>query len=499
MSERSVETLPRRREEREKDAKSMLFFAFFAPSWLIFSILTSAALTGCGVDQKQEIATYRKVIDGNKPAPVHIAPDQVVTLTDAVKLAVQNEEQLSLLGENYLQALISKDKAFVSFLPTVSFSSGWTYQSNGAVAPRHSQVFTGSIPGQWNLFNGFRDYYNLKATTQTIEQQKQLIFDGEQTVLLDVAQTYYTVLTNEQSVDVLANSLSAQEANVQTLQEQFRVGAARRLDVAQAEAQASQTRVSLLQSQANVKTSRAMLVYLVDAPIGNNPLRDDFVAPVAVGPQGRWITDAEAGRQDLLAANAAVRAARYNVEVAFGQFYPTIGFNLGYELLDPPYQPGTMWNTVLNLNVPIYTAGSIWAQVRQAWSQYRSAALTQEQLKRQIDQNVQIAYVNLDLAHTELAELEIEVIAARDEYYLAQMLYKNGGGTYLNVLQAQATLLSTQLQLTTEQFAQKTAYFNLLRTAGKLSYASLRSATRPSEQELRALATQPVTQPSTQP
>jgi outer membrane protein TolC len=365
--------------------------------------------------------------------------------------------------------------------------------------PHHSQSADASIPGQWNLFNGFRDYYNMKAADQTIEQQKQLIFDAEQTVLLDVAQTYFTVLTSEQSVDVLSNSLIAQEANVKTLQEQFRVGTARPLDVAQAESQASQTRVSLLQSQADVKNGRAMLVYLVDAPILNNPLRDDFVAPTAVGPQQRWIADAEAGRQDLLAAAAAVRAARYNVEVAFGQYYPSVGFNLGYELYDRPFQPGTMWNTLLDLNVPIFTGGLIEAQVRQAWSQYRAAALTQEQLQRQIDQNVHIAYVNLDLAHAELTELETQVVAARDEYYLALMLYKNGGGTYLNVQQAQATLLTAQLELTTEQFAQKTAYFNLLRTAGMLSYASLQSTTRPSEKELRELATQPVTEPSTRP
>jgi len=470
-------------------------------NWPLRLAIVCAAIlaAGCATDQNREIATYRRVIDGNKPSTVRIAPDQVVTLTDAVMLAVQNEEQLSLQGENYLQALINKDKAFVNFLPTVSLSAGWNYQSNGAVLPHHSQSADASIPGQWNLFNGFRDYYNMKAADQTIEQQKQLIFDAEQTVLLDAAQTYYAVLTSEQSVDVLSNSLIAQQANVKTVAEQLRVGTAKRLDLAQAESQASQTRVLLLQAQADVKNGRAMLVYLVDAPILNNPLRDDFVAPTAVGPQEWWIADAEAGRQDLRAADAAVRAARYNVEVAFGQYYPSVAFNLGYELYERPFQPGTMWNTLLSFNVPIFTGGLIEAQVRQAWSQYRTAALTQEQLKRQIDQNVQIAYVNLDLAHAELTELQTQVVAARDEYYLALMLYKNGGGTYLNVQQAQATLLTTQLELTTEEFAQKTAYFNLLRTAGMLSYASLQSTTRPSERALRELATQPVTEPSTRP
>jgi outer membrane protein len=454
--------------------------------------------SGC-IDQKKEVATYRQVIDGNKPAPVQIAPDKVLTLTDALMLAVQNEEQLSLLGENYLQALIDKDKAFANFLPSVSLSANWSYESQGAFLPRHAQNFDANVPGQWNLFNGFRDYYNLKSADQTIEQQKQLILDGEQTVLLDVAQTYYSVLTSEQSVDVLANSLTAQEENVRTLEQQFAVGAARRLDVAQAESQASQTRVSLLEAQANVKTSRAMLAFLVDAPIRDNPLRDDFQAPESVSAVDEWIGEAEAARQDLIAANAAVRAARYNVEVAFGQYYPTFGLSTGYDIYTRPFQPGTFWSTLLSFNVPIYTGGLINAEVRQAWSQYRSAALTQSQLQREIDQNVRIAFVNLDLAHRELRELQIQVVAARDEYFLSEMLYKNGGGTYLNVLQAQATLLSTQLQLTTAQFAQKTAYFNLLRTTGKLTYAGVQSTTRPSEEGLRELATQPVTQPSTQP
>lgn len=465
---------------------------------LLLALLLGCGLVGCAaaISQKKEISVYRKVIDANKPAAVTIAPDKIITLTDALKLAVQNEEQLSIQGETYLQALIAKDEAFAAFLPTLSFSSSWNYVSQGGTSPRHSQTLDATVPGQWNLFNGFRDYFNLKSTGASIEQQKQLVFDLEQTVLLDVAQAYYAVLTSEQSVEVLTNSLVAQESNVRTLQEQFRVGTARPLDVAQAESQASQTRVQLLQSQADVKTGRTTLAFLVNSPIRDNPLRDDFEAPVDVGDVANWIADGEATRQDLRASQAAVRAARYNVEVVFGQYYPSLTFNLGYDIYSRPLQPFSFWSTLLSLNMPIFTGGLIEAQVRNAWSLYRAAALNESQLRRSIDETVRNAYVNLDLARDELKELEIQVIAARDEYNLSLSLYQNGGGTYLNVQQAQATLLSAQLQLTTEQFAQKTAYFNLLRTVGKMSYAAVQSATRPSEQGLRELATQPASRPS---
>ena len=175
--------------------------------------------------------------------------------------------------------------------------------------------------------------------------------------------------------------------------------------------------------------------------------------------------------------------------------------NLNYQLYDSALNGGGAWTGLLSLNLPIFTGGLIEANVRTAWSQFRQAALTQAQLRRQIDQTVETAYVNLDLAHRQLRELQVEVEAARQALYLADQLYHAGSGTLLDVLIAQDTLLSTQLQLTTEQFTQKTAYFNLLRTVGTLRL-EMTSATRPSgpsEQHLRELATQPTTLPTTRP
>jgi len=456
-------------------------------------------VAGCSVDQRKEVATYRKVIDANQPAAVRVAPGAVVTLTDALALANQNEERLAIQGETYLQALIDKDRAFVAFLPTVNLAPSYQLASVGnatfGATSHQTQV---PVNAQANLFNGFRDYHALKAAEAGIEQQKQLVLDLQQTVLLDVAQTYYQILASEQSVEVLTNSLAVQRARVQNIQAQAKVGTARPLDVAQAQAQLSATQVSLNSARADVLNGRSLLAYLVDAPIEDNPLRDDYKPPADLAPLAGWQAQAEAGRQDLLAAAAAVKSARENVEVAFGQYYPSVDLNLNYQLYDEALSGGGAWTGLLSLNLPIFTGGLIEANVRTAWSQFRQAALTQAQLRRQIDQIVETAYVNLDLARRQLRELQVEVEAARQALYLADQLYHAGNGTLLDVLIAQDTLLSTQLQLTTEQFTQKTAYFNLLRTVGTLKL-QMTSATRPSQQHIRELATQPTTIPTTRP
>ncbi len=455
---------------------------------------------GCAVHQQEEIATYRKVIDGNQPAQIHIDPAEVVTLTDALRLANQNEERLSIQGEGYLQALISKDEAFSAFLPTASFGPTFSVAGvhNNNFGSTHHDL-NAPLNGSMNLFNGFRDYHALKAAEADIEQRKQLVLDLQQTVLLDVALAYYQVLTSEQSVEVLTNSDKVQRTNVEYIQEQARVGLSILLDVAQAQAQLSQTQVSLNQSIADVRNARITLAFLLDAPVQGNPLRDDYEPPDQVPPLDQWEAVGESDRQDLLAANQAVDAARHNVEVAFGQYYPTLNVNLNYVLWDEILKGGA-WNGALSLDLPLFTGGLIHAQVRQAWSEYRTAALTQAQLWRSIDESVQTAFTNLELAHRQLDELQVEVKAARDALYLAETNYRTGRGTLLNQLIAQDTLLTTQLELTQEQFNQKTAYFNLLRSVGRLKLTMASATTQPGkQQESRRLATQPTTQPSTRP
>ncbi|MDP9173353.1 MAG: TolC family protein [Planctomycetota bacterium] len=457
-------------------------------------------VSGCAVDQKTEVATARKWIDGGKPGDARIEPGAVVSLTDALRLANQNEERLSIQGETYLQALIAKDRGFAAFQPTANVGASYSLSSQTtAFFGPTSHNFSAPASGQINLFNGFRDYHNLKAVDFTIEQQKQLVLDLQQTVLLEVIQTYYQVLTSEQSVEVFTNSIQVQQARVRNIQAQARVGTARPLDVAQAQAQLSQTQVSLNQSRADVSNGRATLAFLIDAPIQENPLRDDYDPPTDSHPLDQWELTAEDGRQDLKAAQASVNAARQQVEIAFGQYYPTLSANLNYSLYTDPLGGAGLWNGLLNLNLPIFTGGVIHANVRTAWSQFRQQSLTQRQLKRSIDETVEQAYTNLDLAHRQLAELQIEVRAARDALYLADQTYKAGRGILLDVLTAQNTLLTTQLQLTTEEFNQKTAYLNMLRTVGKLNLTIAQSTTRPSQQALRELATQPATAPSPQP
>src|SRR5438046_8760001 len=101
-----------------------------------------------------------------------------------MSLANANDEQLALRGEDYVQALINKNRIVANFLPTVSFQPGFTIvDRGGGSAPATPPLGTSGafrvrgdtgqrleapVVGSINLFHGFADVNNLRAADAII-------------------------------------------------------------------------------------------------------------------------------------------------------------------------------------------------------------------------------------------------------------------------------------------------------------------------------------------
>jgi outer membrane protein len=431
---------------------------------------------GCIVNQKDEVAKYRRVLDGPQPVPqFDVQPGQPLSLEAALLLANRTDETLDSEGEDYLQALIDKERAFSAFLPTISLAPTYTWVDRTSAGGRH---VTGDTPinGNYSVFNGFQDLSNLRRARYTANQRKALLMDLQQSVLLSVGQTYYQVLSDERSVVVLKNSVSVQNERLRDMQGRQSVGVARALDVAQTAAQAAATRVQLIQAENNVRTARALLALLTSAPVQDSPLADRLAVPPQLPPSDELVRDAQVTRQDIRAAEALIESARQSVQQAIGQWYPSVSLNLNYFLSRTTSSFATggvvpaegVWNGILTANLPIFTGGLIHANVRTAWSQLRQAWLNERLVRRQAAEQVQVAYENLEDSRRRITELRVEVSAAQEALRQAESNYSAGVGTNLDRLTAQDQLLSAQLSLVTEEINFKIYYLDLLRTEGRM-------------------------------
>jgi outer membrane protein len=476
----------------------------------VFAATLSCVVTGC-VNQRAEISKYREILNADVPGPTpQLMPGEELTLYRALLLANQDNENLMIRGEDFVQAMAEKDRAFSAFLPTISMNPAYTIThnpnagatvtgANGQARPvgtsggfksvgRTLRRFEVPVTGTGNLFRGFTDLATLEASDWTIEQRRELLLDAQATLLLDVATTYYDVLRAERQVDVLQKSLEAQQERVRDAQGKIKAGTGKPLDLAQAEAQAAATRVTLVQAEGDAINSRTLLAFLIGAREVSGQLLDQYELPADAGNIDALLSQAWTNREDYRAAQAVVEAATYNVQAAIGQYYPSVTLNVTGYLFRENFSDASKWNSLLSVSLPIFSAGVIEADVKAAWSRLRQAAMQQSLIRRQIEQQVREQHQNFLTSAGKLMELDAQIRAAAEAYRQARAGFQAGTAINLDVLTAQDVLLNSQLEVTTEQINQKVIYLDLLRMTGRLKLARVRSA-----------ATRPATAPTTLP
>lgn len=462
--------------------------------WLCLLAATLLLSGGCATDDHGgDAAAYREALDVNPQSPqqtgdVSPAPaqdDGPLHLRDALLLANLHNEQLAAEGENCVQALIDTRRAAAQFLPTIGVSPGYArrdryYERGDPGDAPERDTFEADLGLEWNIFNGYRDVANLYRAAATVEQRRAILLDFRSTILLDVADAFYAALTAERAQKVLVASLAVQDERVRDMRARRVAGVARPLDVSQTEAQASAARVSLITARNLATNSRAALKLLIRSHVGERELVDDEVFAGEDEPLEVWQVRAAAGRQDLIAAAAAVETARHRVDDAMGQYYPTVTLNLDTVLTVDNAATEARWAGVLRANLPIFTAGRIAADVRTAWSELRQAKLIHEYTRRVVVRDVEVAYENWSSSMLRLQELRIQLRAGQDAFSQADQSYNVGLATNLERLVAQDRLLNTELQLVTEEIIQRRSHVALIRATGELTpWALARSVNEP--------------------
>ncbi len=452
------------------------------PRWAVATVL----LAGCAVDQKKEVATYRDVLGvKSPPSAAQVEPNAPLTLTEALERANAHNEQLAIKGEEYLQALIDKKRAVAGFLPTVSLAPTYTRQENVTIPGAPSffdqvvlpRTFDVPVASQMNV-NVPQNLARLRATEATAAQQRSLLLDLQSTILLDVANVYYQVLLSEAQGRVLEYSVSVEQKRVTDTQSKYEAGRARAVDVAQSQAQLSQTKVSLLKAQKDASNGRTTLALLMGVPLVAGTLSDQVTLPERLPAKEQLLDTAWQDRQDLVAAQHQVEAAVQTLQQAWSQYFPSVALDFTYFLSRESFPSEAHWVGVLRVSLPLFSAGLIHADVRTAWSRLRQAKLAQSYLSRQIDEQVTIALANLRETQRRIQETTVQANAAQKAAQQAEWEFNAGIGLNLNRLVAQDQWLNAQLSLTQARFAEKMDYLNLIRTLGRFDAATIRTGPR---------------------
>jgi multidrug efflux system outer membrane protein len=254
----------------------------------------------------------------------------------------------------------------------------------------------------------------------------------------------------------------------------YKVGEISELELRQAEAELAaieSSRTQLVRAQSQQETALGLLV-------GRSPR--ELAAPAADRATGLpAVPDVPAGlpsdllarRPDIRQAEAALTAADARIAEAKAAIYPSLSLtaNLGSEskqLSDLFSGQATVWGLAANLAQTLYNAGRTEAKLKATAARREQALIAYEQTLQQAFKETLDALV-ASRQTREQAEAESRRVAAqRRATQLAELRYKAGEASHLDVLDAQRNLYAAEQSRLSAEQARLTASADLFRALG---------------------------------
>jgi outer membrane protein len=351
-------------------------------------------------------------------------------------------------------------------VPLSSFGAGGTQgiRSNPSVA---------TITAQQNVFDGFQTYNNVKGAEAGVEAGRESLRAAEQNVLLNAVTAYMNVVRDQAQVELRKNNVKVLAEQLRATEDRFKVGEVTKTDVAQAQSGLAQGQADLSITQGTLYSDQALFAQFVGHPPRalKDPGPPERLLPKTLDAA---IAIARAENPGILGAIFQERAQQHVVEQLKGQLLPSLTANASYTNGAPPFEfaNGTTQNDTLvfgQLNVPIYQAGAVSAQIRQA-------AETLSQARQQIDvqrefarQNVMSQWGLIIAARGNIAAGKSAVESTRIALEGVREEERVGQRTILDVLNAEQQNLNAQVFLVAFQRDLVVASYGVLAGMGRLT------------------------------
>ncbi len=260
-----------------------------------------------------------------------------------------------------------------------------------------------------------------------------------------VGTLYYDLRSLDLELEIAQRTLTSREESLRLTEIRERGGAAPLVDVRQAEQLVYSARGQIVDTQRRIEQSENGLSVLLGrnpGPIARGkPLIEQAVPPTV--PDGLPSTILER-RPDIQAAEQSMVAANARIGVAKAAYFPQISLTgsggVASTALSDLFTAGA-WSLGANLVQPIFNAGRKRSQVALAEARRDESELVYQQTIQQAFREVADALVGYRRLREFREAQQQVVIAAQDSRRLADLRYRGGATSYLEVHRQRHTAL----------------------------------------------------------
>lgn len=450
------------------------------------AIASLFALTGCasGPDYQRPKADL--------PAQFSNADDASFALAPATEVSAQwwtefGDPVLSKLVEQSLahntdilqavarveQAEALTQEARAAQLPSLNAGGSATRSRNSATTNDSAlgNTVRGSVSTAFELdFWGKLSRASEAARAQTLATRyaREVV---RQTIASQVARSYFSLLTLDRQIALSRDILQSRNDDLRLQQRRLVQGALGELDVQQADALRADAALQLKElqrQQALMLSQLALLAGGTQLDLANRP---EALPALPQLPSTGLPSQLLERRPDVLQAEQLLAAANARMGVADAARFPSISLagSAGGEsnaLSNLLSNPSRIWSLGTTIDLPIFDGGRRTAVLEQAKAERSAVQAAYQGTVYAAFKDVADALTNLRAAQSSQSDAKAREHAALTAQALARKRHDAGYSSYLEVLDAQRTANSAQLQSVSIWQAQLLATVDLYKALG---------------------------------
>ncbi len=397
-------------------------------------------------------------------------------LTQLIHTAIAQNYDVRIAAARVLEAQAQVGITRANQLPSANVGADVFSQQNAKVTnlfPAY-QVNGGelSLSVIWNL-----DFWG-KYRRQTEAARAQLLATewGRRAVIsslvANVATAYFQLRALDSELEISKRTLASRQESLKLTHFLENHGSASGLDVSQAEQLVYTASETIPDLERQIQQQENVLSVL----LGENPQSI---------PRGRALTEqpvpqnVPAGlpsellerRPDVRQAEENVVAANAQIGVAKAAFFPNLSLTgLGGLESNALHQfittPSETWYGAFNVSQPVFQGGALRSQLRFARANWQETVFSYQQTVQNALEQVSNSVVATQKDREFREQQELLTQAAHQTDQLSEVLYKNGGASYLQVLTSETNYFSAELNLVQAQLNERLALVQLYQSLG---------------------------------
>ena len=397
-------------------------------------------------------------------------------LTQLIHTAIAQNYDVRIAAARVLEAQAHVGITRANQLPSANVGANVFSEQNAKVSnlfPAY-QVNGGEVNLSvvWNL-----DFWG-KYRRETEASRAQLLATewGRRAVLssliANVATAYFQLRALDRELEISQRTLASRQESLKLTQFLETHGSASDLDISQSQQLVYTASETIPDLERQIQQQENVLSVL----LGENPQSI---------PRGRALTEqpvpqnVPAGlpsellerRPDVRQAEESMVAANAQIGVAKASFFPNLSLTgLGGLESNALHQfittPSETWYAAFNVSQPVFQGGALKSQLRLARANWQDAVLSYQQTVQNAFEQVSNSLVASQKDREFREQQELLTQAAQQTDQLSEVLYKNGGASYLQVLTSETNYFSAEINLVQAQLEERLALVQLYQALG---------------------------------